>query len=138
MGTFKQLAVILAAICCSQLAKANNGGDCEKSSVDGSLHGVIMDAVTRKPVTGVTVSISSNKLQSGKEIQSDATGHFHIAKLPPGEVTLVFEKKGYKLFKRDVLAIKEGTTTRISVEVQPLPAQDGGNDIWHPFFKLLD
>ena len=138
MRSLKHFALIVLVICCGQWAKANNGGDSEKKSIDGSLHGIVMDAITRKPVTGVTVSISSVKTQSGKEIQSDATGHFHIAKLPPGEVTLIFEKKGYKLFKRDVLAIKEGTTTSISVEVQPLAEQDGGNDIWHPFFKLLD
>ena len=138
MRTFKQFTIIIAAICCGQVAKGNNGSHCEGKSVDGSVHGVVMDAITRRPITGVTVSISFNKSQVGKEIQSDASGHFHIPKLPAGEVTLVFEKKGYKLFKRDQLAVKEGTTTRIAIEVEPLSGDIGGNEIWHPFFKLLD
>ncbi len=145
MRSLKKLAVILTALCCSQMVKANKGGIYyERNSVEGTVQGYVMDAITRKPVTGVIVSISSNKsansnkIQPGKEIQSDATGHFNISKLPAGEVTLIFEKKGYKLFKRDLLAIKEGAITKIFIEVQPLAEDYGGNEIWHPFYKFLD
>lgn len=137
MRCFKQLIVLLVVICFSQLVKANKGGNGEKKSLHCSLHGYVMDAVTGKPVMGVTVSVSSNKLHIGKEMQSDASGHFHFAKLPQGQVTLMFEKKGYKLFKREPLSLKEGTVAKISVEVSPIE-EDGGSEIWHPFLKFLD
>ena len=137
MRTLKQLFLLAAVTCSSQLVRANNGETGEKKSMEGSLHGYVMDAVTRKPVTGVTVYVSSNKLQGGKEIQSDAAGYFHFAKLPPGEVTLMFEKKGYKLFKRDVLSVKEGLVTKISVDFQPVD-EDEGNEMWHPLLKIFN
>jgi hypothetical protein len=78
----------------------------------------------------------STKLQGEKEIHSDAAGYFNFGKLPAGELSIMFEKKGYKLYKRDVLSLKEGTTVKLSVEVQP-DLGDDNNDIWHPLFKLL-
>lgn len=135
MKSFRQLLCLVTIIFCSQLVKANNGKNDEKKSKDSVVHGYVMDAVTRKPVTGVTVS--SGKLQNNKEMQSDDCGYFHFAKVPPGEVTMLFEKKGYKIYKRDVVSGKEGVITKVSVEVQPLK-KDGGNESWHPLLKLLD
>src|SRR4051812_10512699 len=110
MKTSKQLLILLMAMSFSQLVKANNGENGEKKSIEASVQGYVMDAITRKPVTGVTVSLSSGKLRSAKEIQSDAAGCFTFAKLPAGDLTLMFAKKGYKLFKSDLLSLKEGTT----------------------------
>ena len=123
----------------SQAAKANNGNSGEKGSkkaAEGAVHGYVVDASTRKPIGGVTVSVSSTKIQPEKEIQSDASGYFNFGKLPAGEVTIMFEKKGYKLYKKDVLALREGTTVKLSVEVQP--DEQETRDIWHPLFKLLN
>ncbi|MEJ7735891.1 MAG: carboxypeptidase-like regulatory domain-containing protein [Chitinophagaceae bacterium] len=138
MPTFKRLVLLFAAMYCSHLAKADNGGNGQNKKPEGTLHGYVMDAVTRKPVIGVTVSVSSQKIPGEKEMPSDATGHFHFAKLPAGVVTLMFEKKGYKIFKRDVLAVNEGLTTKVSVEVYPIEDEGGGNEIWNPIFKLLN
>lgn len=137
MKIYKQLFVFLLAICISTIIKANNGDNGEKKNPEGTVNGYVMDAVTRKPVHGVTVCVSSNKLQNGQEMKSDASGYFHFAKLPVGQVTLMFEKKGYKLFKRNVLPVKDGTVIKISVEVQPIPGKEEDNELWHPLFKLL-
>ena len=51
-------------------------------------------------------------------------------------VKRIFEKKGYKLYKKDVLALREGTTVKLSVEVQP--EEEDNTDIWHPLFKMLN
>ena len=126
-------------IASSQVIKANTGDTGEKGSkksTEGAVHGYILDAETRKPISGVTVSLSSTKIPGEKEIHSDASGYFNFGKLPAGELTLMFEKKGYKLYKRDALSLKEGTTVKLSVEVQP--DQDDNNDIWHPLFKLIN
>lgn len=138
MKLFSQLSLLFVLSACVQSAKADTGGSGKdnKKSVDGPVHGYITNTVTKKPVTGVTVSVSSNKIQQGKEIQSDDCGYFHFSKVPPGEVTLLFEKKGYKASKRDVSA-KEGGITKVSVAVEPLD-EDGGNESWHPLLKLFD
>ncbi len=136
MRIFRKLLILLVAICFGQLVKANNGENGEKKSIEASVQGYVMDAITRKPVTGVTVSVSSNKLRTGKEIQSDAAGCFTFDKLPPGDLTIMFAKKGYKLFKSDLLIVKEGAITKISIDFQPV--EEDGNEMWHPLLKLLD
>ncbi|MEJ7766406.1 MAG: carboxypeptidase-like regulatory domain-containing protein [Chitinophagaceae bacterium] len=136
MNILKQLLLLAAISCTSQLLKANKGEGIDKNSVEGCLHGYVMDAVTGKPITGVTVSVSSKKLH-GSKIQSDAAGYFHFAKLPPGEVTVMFEKKGYQLFRRDLPNVKEGVITKISVDVKPVE-DDGSNELWHPLYKMLN
>ena len=139
MRIFKSLLFAVIIIAGSQAAKANNGDSGEKGTkkvAEGSVQGYVVDATTRKPIGGVTVSVSSTKIQREKEIQSDASGYFNFGKLPAGEVTIMFEKKGYKLYKKDVLALREGTTVKLSVEVQP--DEEDTTDIWHPLFKLLN
>ncbi len=140
MKVLQQFAVLLAVVIFGQSVKANTGGiEPDINSTEGAVvHGYVINAVTRKPVTGVTVSIASNKVQPGKEVQSDATGHFRISRLPAGEVSLIFEKKGFRLFKRDMPPLRDGMTARIAVEVQPVSEVSGGNEVWHPFFKFLD
>lgn len=137
MKSFRHILLFFAILWCVQLVKANTGGNGEKKTVECSVHGYVKDAVTRKPVTGVTVSFSSGNAQNAKEILSDAFGYFHFAKMPPGDVTLMFEKKGYKISKRDVSYGKECPSAKIAVNVEPIK-QDGGNESWHPLLKLLD
>ena len=138
MRSLKPLLVTLFMVCCSQFADANTGEKGNKKLSDGYVHGYILDAYTRKPIAGVTISLSSRKIQGEKEIQSDASGYFNFGKLPAGDLSIMFEKKGYKLYKRDVLSLKEGTTVKLSVEVHADDGADGSNDIWHPLFKLLN
>ena len=137
MIRFNRLLILVAALTLSQVVKANTGEKGNKKVSEGTVHGCVLDATTRKPVGGVTVSVSSSKMQGEKEIQSDASGYFNLGKLPAGDVTIMFEKKGYKLYKRDVLSLREGTIVKMSVEVQP-DEESANNDIWHPLFKLLN
>jgi hypothetical protein len=137
MKCFQPMLIMLSVICISQFANATTGEKGNKKVSEGAVHGYILDASTRKPVGGVTVSLSSTRIQGEKEIHSDASGYFNFGKLPAGELTIMFEKKGYKQYKRDPLALKEGTIVKLSVEVQP-DEQDDNNDIWHPLFKLLN
>lgn len=51
--------------------------------MDISLQGNVMDAVKGKTVTGVKVSLLSDKVKAGKGIQSVGSGCFVFAKLPP-------------------------------------------------------
>jgi hypothetical protein len=134
MRSLKKWLILSAFLSLCHFAKAYTGGN-GKKSCEGSVHGYVMDANTRKPVSGVTVSVSSSKIQGEKEICSNASGYFNFGKLPAGEVTIMFQKKGYKLFRKDIISLKEGTTVKLSVEVEP---ENDNTDIWHPFYRLLN
>jgi hypothetical protein len=137
MKLFKHLLILPVVICCGLLVKANNGGNIGKKSLEPCLQGFVTDAVTHKPVNGVTVSLSSNMPHYERELHSDAGGHFTFAKLPPGNITLLFAKKGYKLFRSHLLDIKQGSTVKITVDFQP-DDEGGGGAMWRPLLKLLD
>lgn len=137
MQALKPFLLLLVLCSFAYLAKANNGENGEKKSSAGCVYGYVVDASTRKPVNGVHVSVTSNSRSGEKGIESDASGHFHFAKLPPGDLTIKFEKKGYKLFRRELLPVKKGQVTKISVDFERLE-EDGGSEIWHPLLKLLD
>ena len=92
MRSIKPLLFVLFIVCFSQLAIAKTGEKGSKKVSEGYVHGYILDAATRKPIGGVTVSLSSSKIQGEKEIQSDASGYFNFGKLPAGDLTIMFEK----------------------------------------------
>jgi hypothetical protein len=133
MRTFKTLLLLLCVIVFSQALKANCGDRDKKKLPEGLLHGYIIDAETKKPLSGVSVSLSSRN-QADKEIVSDAAGYFNFGKIPAGDLTLLFGKKGYKFYRRNALALKEGTTVKMSVEVQP---ESEAADTWNPLFHFL-
>jgi len=134
MRTFKSLILLVSFLACSLLLKANSGEKDKKKLPEGLLHGYIVDAETKKPVSGVSISLSSNKMPSEKEVVSDAAGYFNFGKIPAGDLTVIFEKKGYKFYKKDAMPLKEGTTIKMAVEVEP---ENDNNDIWNPLYRLL-
>src|SRR5687768_10438420 len=106
MRTFKTLLLLFCVLTFSHVLKANTGEKDKKKLSEGLIHGYIVDAETKKPLGGVSVSLSSRKMPADKEIVSDAAGYFNFGKIPAGDLTLIFEKKGYKFYKRDTLALK--------------------------------
>lgn len=134
MRTFKTLLLLVCVLAFHQVLKANTGDKNKKKLPEGLIHGYIVDAETKKPLSGVSVSLSSRNMQADKEIVSDAAGYFNFGKIPAGELTLMFEKKGYKFYKRDALDLKEGTTVKMSVEVRP---ETEAADTWNPLFHFL-
>src|SRR5687768_7214801 len=95
--------LLTALLPLSLLAKAN--GDNGDRKAEPVLTGCVSDASTKKPVQGVTVSISSSKGQEKKEFTTDASGNFKVPQMPVGEVVIILEKKGYKTFRREGVII---------------------------------
>lgn len=73
----------------------------------GQVFGQVIDAMTRQPVTGATVTIEGTQLRAA----TDASGRFSIANVPRGRRTVVVSRLGTE-------------AVRIVVEVgdEPLPA----------------
>jgi len=99
----------------------------------GGLQGTIKDA-TGAVVPNAKVVVTSSTLVGNKEIETDGSGYYRFANLPPGSYTITVTAKGFKTFKREDLiievghlpsvdvALEVGTTSEI-VEVSSAPPQ---------------
>ncbi|MFT3825186.1 MAG: carboxypeptidase-like regulatory domain-containing protein [Chitinophagaceae bacterium] len=134
MRVGKNLLLIAALLPLSALASDDNGKDAGKA--EPVIFGLITDASTKKPVQGVTVSISSNKGQDRKEFVSDAGGSFKVSQLPLGEVVIVLEKKGYKPFRKEGVVIKENVSQRLNFDMVSVEEED--SDVFWPLMRMMD
>lgn len=114
MRILRSLVFLTTGMICSQLAFATGGrfpGD------DAVIHGYIVDAVTKKPVSGVLVTASNNKKTVEKEVATNASGYFKLDELPAGGLEIRFDKKGYKRFKKEQVIVSEGSIQRLNVDL---------------------
>jgi len=132
MKLSKKLMLLAAALPLTLMLRANTGKN------EGVVQGQVTDAVTKKPIPGVVVSMTGSKISSEKEVTTDSDGYFKITKLPGGDLTIVLEKKGYKVHKRELVNTKEGLVYRVYVDL--LPKDDDDNDTAedssHPLLRL--
>src|SRR6201985_745575 len=63
------------------------------------IKGQVLDAVTKKPVSGVVVSAMVPGDQAAKEAVTDEDGYYSFKQLPFCHVNLRFQKKGYQNLK---------------------------------------
>lgn len=112
----------------------DNGKDAGKA--EPVIFGSITDAATKKPVQGVTVSISSPKGQDRKEFVSDAGGNFKVPQMPLGEVVIVLERKGYKTYRKEGVVIKENVSQRLNFDLVSVEEEDG--DVFWPLMRMMD
>lgn len=117
---------------------------CGLYASDGStdpclIKGQVLDAVTKKPVSGVIVSAIVPGDPSFKKVVTDVDGYYYFKQLPSCHVNLRFEKKGYQKFKyQEVIEIQEKKTVKVNVEVSP----DTGSDLLpddseYPLLRIL-
>ena len=131
----KVLLLLAVALPLSLVTRANGGAKGEGKS-EPALLGSVSDASTRKPVQGVTVSISGTKGQDRKEFTTDASGNFKVPQLPTGEVVIILEKKGYKTYRKEGIIIKEGVSLKLNFDMSSF--EDDESDVFHPFMRMLD
>ncbi len=100
------------------------------------LHGYVVDAYTKKPVSGVLVSASNQKKNFRKEATTDASGYFKLEEMPSGELLIYFDKKGYHMQKKSPMVLKEKTVTKLKIDLkgdeEPDPVYE------HPVLRLID
>ena len=111
-------------------ARANDG------KVEGVLHGYVTDAVTKKPLQGVTVLATLPGTNMSQEALTDADGYFHFVQLPAARFTVEFDKKGYQPCKRPGVTVKEKTTVKLNIECLPVEMETDVN-AEYPLLRLL-
>jgi hypothetical protein len=131
MGTHKKILFFLLFFSMALWSKANTG------KVEGVLHGYVTDAVTKKPLSGVTVSAMVPGTNNSKEVTTDADGYFRFAQLPASQVTVHFDKKGYQSYKRPNVMVKEKTSVKLNIEFLPEDIEAGPDDAEYPVLRLL-
>jgi hypothetical protein len=103
------------------------------------IKGQVVDAVTKKPVSGVVVSAMVPGDPTFLEAITDVDGYYYFKQLPACHVNLRFEKKGYQKYKyQEMIEIQEKKTVKVNVEVSP----DGGSELTpddseYPLLRIL-
>lgn len=135
------LPLLLAVLfCCFQTVSANDNTGSplpnDKTSLqEGTIHGYVVDAATKRPVAGVTVTASHQKRNTKREASTDASGYFKLDEMPMGEILIYFDKKGYRMLKKNGIRLREGTVLKLSIDIQ----EDEADPVFeHPALRLLD
>ncbi|MBS1604065.1 MAG: carboxypeptidase regulatory-like domain-containing protein [Bacteroidetes bacterium] len=132
MGNQKKLLFLLLLAPITVWAKEGTG------KIEGVLHGYVTDAVTKKPLCGVTVLAFIPGTNSSKEVQTDSEGYFFISQLPATQVTVTFDKKGYQTTRRPNVSIREKTSVRLNVEFLPEDISSNSDRSDYPILRLLE
>src|SRR5579872_4384034 len=132
MGTPKKLLFSLLFLPLALFAKAGTG------KLEGVLNGYVTDAVTKKPLPGVTVSAFIPGTNNLKEVLTDSDGYFRFAELPASQVTVEFNKKGYQSYRKPNITIKEKAAVRVNVEFSPEDMDYEPGNSEYPILRMLD
>jgi hypothetical protein len=132
MGNPKKLLFFLLLFPLAFYAKAGTG------KLEGVLHGYVTDAVTKKPLPGVTVSAIVPGTTNAREVQTDSDGYFRFSQLPISQVTVQFDKKGYQSAKRPNVAIREKTSVKLNLEFLPEDVGSSSDNSDFPILRLLE
>ena len=100
------------------------------------LRGQVTDAITKKPVSGVTVSVVT-ATGSPRAAVTDREGFFYFRELPGCQVNLRFEKKGYVGYRSKMVSVKENSTLKLDVQVSPM-SESFPEDSEFPLLRMLD
>lgn len=131
----KKLLLLTAILPLALLTKANNGND-DRGKPEPAISGLVSESGSKKPVQGVTVSISAGKGQDKKEFVTDATGNFKVPQMPAGELIIILEKKGYKTYRKEGVTLKEGVPLKLSFDISN-EGSDDESEVFHPI-RMMD
>lgn len=134
MGTPKKLLFLVLMVPLALLAKAGTG----TGKLEGVLNGYVTDAITKKPLPGVTVSAFVPGTNNLKEVLTDADGYFRFPELPGSPVTVEFNKKGYQSCKKANIPIREKNPVRVNIEFTPEEIDEDPANGEFPLLRMLD
>jgi outer membrane receptor protein involved in Fe transport len=81
--------------------------------------GNVVSAADKKPVADAVVTAVSPSLQGEQTVVTDASGHYRIPQLPPGQYTVRVDVPGFEPFSRQGIHLRLDRTIRFNVELLP-------------------
>ncbi|MBN8854716.1 MAG: carboxypeptidase regulatory-like domain-containing protein [Sphingobacteriales bacterium] len=135
MGKNKKWLLLLLIFPLALCSRANTGS----GKIEGVLHGVVTDAITKKPLSGVTVSALVPGTNSSREVTTDADGYFRFVQLPASQVTVQFDKKGYQSYKRANIILKEKSAVKLNIECLPedMDSDADNSNAEYPMLRMM-
>ena len=104
---FTLALVLCACFSMSALAQETTGG----------LQGTVKDP-SGAIVPGAKVVVTGTALVGSKEAQTDGSGYYRFANLPPGTYTLTVTAKGFSTVKRDSLILEVGHLPSVDISLE--------------------
>jgi hypothetical protein len=83
----------------------------------GGLQGVVKDP-SGAVVPKAKVVVTSTTLVGSKETETDGSGYYHFANLPPGVYTLTVSARGFSTVKRDGLNLEVGHLPSVDISLE--------------------
>src|SRR5258707_4052970 len=83
----------------------------------GGLQGVVKDP-SGAVVPGAKVVVTGTSLVGSKEAETDGSGYYRFANLPPGTYTLTVTAKGFSTVKRDGLNLEVGYLPSVDISLE--------------------
>ncbi len=127
---------MLSLLPLSNCVMANTNNNYGDGTNDPILIGSVSDALSKKPLKGVTIFVTSSKNRVEKSFTTDENGNFTVPKFMEGEVTIVLEKKGYRTYRREKLILKEGQQVKLNIGISNEESEEG--NLFHPLQRMLD
>jgi Ca-activated chloride channel homolog len=100
-----------------------------------SVSGTVLDAVTKKPLSDVTV-VAVNGNAKSEMVTTNAQGQFKITSLAQGTYTIKLSKDYYKNQEKKDITVKQETTTKVNIELIPEPIDDDSHKSWWDKYDL--
>ncbi len=136
MYRIKLFFIMLALLPLSNCVMANTNNNSGDGTTDPILVGSVSDALSKKPLKGVTIFITSSKNRLEKSFITDENGNFTIPKFMEGEVTIVLEKKGYRTYRREKVILREGQQVKLNIGISN--EDNDESNVFHPLQRMMD
>ncbi|WLT30914.1 TonB-dependent receptor [Geothrix sp. PMB-07] len=96
------------------------GASLSAQVMSGAISGTVVDEQNR-PISGVTIRISSSTLIASRTVVSDSKGQYRIPLLPPGNYSLVFNRTDYLTIGATNLRIGQDSTLVQNITLKKIP-----------------
>ncbi len=98
---------------------------CEKPMVGTGVYGKVIDKDTKKPIEGVTITITTLKQMTEASpavwavtANTDTSGNYSLTELEPGNYGVTVTSPGYFAYSLSELVVKKGKMKKINVQLE--------------------